>query len=60
MMPTATRPGCQCLAIALLLCQPLANMACTTYSAAMADIGAMSRAAIAADAGTDLLPAEAP
>ena len=47
---------CQSLAVLLLACQTLANAGCTSYRAAMADLGAASRAAIAATPGYDTLP----
>jgi hypothetical protein len=47
---------CQSLAILALVCQTLANSACTSYRAAMADLGAASRAAIETTPGFDTLP----
>ena len=50
------RPFCQSLAIAALVCQTLANTACTSYRAAMAALGATSRAAIETTPGFETLP----
>lgn len=48
---------CQSLAILALVCQTLATTSgCTSYSAAMADLGAASRAAIETTPGFDTLP----
>ena len=47
---------CQSLAILALVCQTLANSSCTSYRAAMADLGLASRAAIETTPGFDTLP----
>jgi len=49
---------CQSLAILAFVCQTLATSGCTSYSAAIDDIGAASRQAIAATPGYAILPAE--
>lgn len=52
------RRVCQFLAILALVCQTLANTACTSYTAAMREMGAASRAAIESTPGFAILPAE--
>lgn len=49
---------CQSLAILAVVFPTLANTACTSYRAAMADLGVASRTAIESTPGYAILPAE--